>query len=48
MGIPRSAKNVEIPFCAVFTFTEDDRVKAEKVYYDRYSILAQLAVIPPP
>ena len=46
MGIAPTGKTLATPFCAVFTFTEDDRLKAEKVYYDRYSILMQLDVIP--
>jgi steroid delta-isomerase-like uncharacterized protein len=48
MGIAPTARKLEASFCAVFTFTEDDRLKAEKVYYDRYSILVQLGVIPSP
>ena len=36
-----------VPFCAVFSFTEDDRLKSETAYFDRYSILSQLGVISP-
>jgi predicted ester cyclase len=45
MGIAPTGKKLETPFCAVFTFTEDNRLKAEKVYYDRYSILVQWGVL---
>ena len=31
--------------CAIFTFTDDDLVKAESVYYDQLSLLSQLGVI---
>ena len=42
MGVPPSGRSVRIPFCAVFTFTSEDRLKAEIVYYDRLSMLTQL------
>ncbi len=29
----------------IFTFTDDDLVKAESVYYDQLSLLSQLGVI---
>jgi len=45
MGIPPTGKTVSVPFCAVFLFTEDDRLKAEIVYYDRFSLLDQLGVL---
>ena len=46
MGIPPTGKKVSIPFCAVFTFTADDRIKSEIVYYDRLTLLEQLGIIP--
>ena len=45
MGIPATGKKASIPFCAVFTFTADDRIHSEIVYYDRYTLLEQLGVI---
>jgi len=48
MGIAATGKKVSIPFCAVFTFTVDDRIHSEIVYYDRYTLLEQLGVIPNP
>jgi steroid delta-isomerase-like uncharacterized protein len=45
MGIPSTGKKVSIPFCGVFTFTADDRIHSEIVYYDRYTLLEQLGVI---
>jgi len=45
MGMPATGKTVAVPFCAVFTFTPDDRIKAEIVYYDRVMVLTQLGVL---
>ena len=45
MGIPPTGKKAAIPFCAVFTFTDDDRIKSEIVYYDRLTLLEQLGVV---
>jgi steroid delta-isomerase-like uncharacterized protein len=45
MGIPPTGKSVAVPFSAVFTFTPDDRVKKEIVYYDRMTLLGQLGVL---
>ena len=44
MGIAATGRKVSVPFCAVFTFTEDDRIKSEIAYYDRLTILEQLGV----
>jgi hypothetical protein len=45
MGVPPTRKPVRVPFCAVFTFDADDKIKGEIVYYDRLSLLSQLGVI---
>jgi steroid delta-isomerase-like uncharacterized protein len=45
MGIPATGKTIAVPFCAIFTFTRDDLLSAEIVYYDRLSLLSQLGVI---
>ena len=45
MGIPGTNKTMRIPFCVAFTFTADDRLKAEVAYYDRLSIMSQLGVM---
>lgn len=45
MGIPATGKAVSVPFCAVFAFTEDEKIKSETVYYDRLTILEQLGVL---
>jgi steroid delta-isomerase-like uncharacterized protein len=46
-GIPATGRKIKVPICAVFTFTEDDRIKSEIAYYDRLTILEQLGVYPP-
>jgi steroid delta-isomerase-like uncharacterized protein len=45
MGIPASGKSVEVPFCVVFTFTADDKLKSEIAYYDRLGLLMQMGVV---
>lgn len=45
MGIPASGRKARVPFCVVFTFTPDDRLKAEIAYYDQLSLLTQLGAI---
>src|SRR5215467_8671159 len=45
MGIAATGKTVAVPFCAVFTFTPNDRLKAEIVYYDALMLMTQLGVI---
>jgi predicted ester cyclase len=45
MGIPPTGKTVAVPFCAIFTFTDDDRLKSEIVYNDRLSLLSQLGIV---
>ncbi len=44
MGIPPTGKAFSIPFCAVFSFAADNRVKSEVVYYDRMALLGKLGV----
>jgi steroid delta-isomerase-like uncharacterized protein len=45
MGIPPTSRKVSVPFCAIFTFTDDDRIKSEVAYYDRLTIFEQLGVV---
>lgn len=48
MGMPATGQRIRVPLCAIFTFTADDRVKKEIVYYDHLSLLSQLGVITVP
>jgi steroid delta-isomerase-like uncharacterized protein len=43
-GIPATGRTVRFPLCAVFTFSPDDKISAEIVYYDRLTVLSQLGV----
>lgn len=43
-GIPPTGKRVAFPACAVFTFDEADKIKAEIAYFDRPTVLTQLGV----
>jgi predicted ester cyclase len=45
MGIKPTGKIVAAPFCAIFTFTDGDRLKSEIVYNDRLALLLQLGVM---
>lgn len=47
-GLPGTGRRVEIPLCGVYTFTEDDRLAGEKIYYDRGTVLRQLGVFHEP
>jgi steroid delta-isomerase-like uncharacterized protein len=44
MQLAPTGRTVTVPFCALFTFTDDDRLKSEIVYYDRLTLLTQLGV----
>lgn len=43
-GLPATGRRMDIPLCAVYTFTDDDRLAAERAYYDRAGLLRQLGV----
>ena len=43
-GVPATGKAVRFPVCVIFTFAEDDKIRAETVYYDRLTVLTQLGV----
>lgn len=47
-GLPATGRRVEIPLCGVYTFTADDRLAGEKIYYDRAMVLRQLGVFHEP
>jgi steroid delta-isomerase-like uncharacterized protein len=47
-GLPATGKRVEIPLCGVYTFSADDRLAGEKIYYDRALVLRQLGVFREP
>ena len=47
-GLPATARRVEFPLCAVYTFDPNDRLAGEKIYYDRGTVLRQLGVFHEP
>jgi steroid delta-isomerase-like uncharacterized protein len=47
-GLPGTGRRVAFPLCGVFTFDEGDRIRAERIYYDRASVLRQLGVFREP
>lgn len=47
-GLPATGRKVAIPLCGVYTFTADDRLAGEKIYYDRATVLRQLGVLHEP
>ena len=44
MQLAPTGRDVAVPFCALFTFSDDDKLKSEIVYYDRLTLLTQLGV----
>lgn len=47
-GLPPTGRRISFPICAVFTFTEDDKLAGERIYYDRATVLQQLGVLHDP
>lgn len=47
-GLPATGRRVEIPLCGVYTFSADDRLAGERIYYDRAMVLRQLGVFHEP
>jgi steroid delta-isomerase-like uncharacterized protein len=47
-GLPATGRHVEIPLCGVYTFSSDDRLAGERIYYDRATVLRQLGVFHEP
>ncbi len=48
-GLPPTGRLIEYPLCAVFTFNEDsDRIKSERIYFDRVTVFEQLGVMSDP
>lgn len=43
-GLPATGRRVEFPLCAIYTFTEDDKLAGERIYYDRATVFRQLGL----
>jgi steroid delta-isomerase-like uncharacterized protein len=47
-GLPATGQRVELPLCGIFEFDADDRLAAERIYYDRGAVLGQLGLFHEP
>jgi len=47
-GLPATNRTLAIPLCGVFTFDESNRLRGERIYYDRATVLRQLGVFHEP
>ncbi|HKE60155.1 MAG TPA: ester cyclase, partial [Pyrinomonadaceae bacterium] len=47
-GLPATGRKVEFPLCGIFEFDADDRLAAERIYYDRGAVLGQLGLFHEP
>lgn len=47
-GLPATGRRMEFPLCAIFTFDDGDRLKGERIYYDRGAVLGQLGLFHEP
>jgi steroid delta-isomerase-like uncharacterized protein len=47
-GLPATGRRIEIPLCGVYTFSADDRLAGERIYYDRALVFQQLGVLRDP
>jgi len=47
-GLPGTGKSIRFPLCGIFTFDPEDKLRAERIYYDRASVLRQLGVFREP
>jgi hypothetical protein len=41
--VPATGRRLELPLCGIYTFDADDRLAGERIYYDRGTVLRQLA-----
>jgi len=47
-GLPATGRKLAFPLCGIFTFDASDRLKGERIYYDRATVLRQLGVFHEP
>lgn len=47
-GLPSTGYRISVPMCAVFTFDGDGRFAGETIFYDRATVLRQLAMFHEP
>jgi steroid delta-isomerase-like uncharacterized protein len=47
-GLPATGRRMEFPLCGIYEFDADDRLAAERIYYDRGAVLGQLGLFHEP
>ena len=47
-GLPATGRRVEVPLCGIYSFDDADRLRGERIYYDRALVLRQLGVFHDP
>ena len=47
-GLPGTGRRLEFPLCGIYTFDDDDRLRGEKIYYDRATVLRQIGMFHEP
>jgi steroid delta-isomerase-like uncharacterized protein len=47
-GVPATGRLLRFPLCGVFTFDQDQRLAAERIYYDRAAVMRQLGLLHDP
>lgn len=47
-GLRPTGRKLEFPLCGIFTFDDSDRLRGERIYYDRATVLRQLGVFHDP
>ena len=47
-GLPATGRQIEFPLCGVYEFDADDRLRGERIYYDRGAVLGQLGLFHEP
>jgi steroid delta-isomerase-like uncharacterized protein len=47
-GLLPTGRRLEFPLCAIYTFDDGDLLTGERIYYDRATVLRQLAVLHAP
>jgi steroid delta-isomerase-like uncharacterized protein len=43
-GVPATGRRLNFPLCGIYTFTADNKLASERIYYDRATVLRQLGL----
>jgi steroid delta-isomerase-like uncharacterized protein len=47
-GLPATGRRIEFPLCGIYSFSADDLLAGERIYYDRGMVLGQLGLFHEP